>query len=224
MHMKQRILVVEDETKYARVLQLELENEGYGAVIRNDGAEGLKTALAEDFDLMILDVMLPGVSGIEILKQVKEVKSVPVIILTARDQVMDKVKGHDTGADYYLTKPCAIEELLACVRNLLRKAAGAAPILKCGALEIGVSEHAVAYAGKPVALTKKEYDLLVFMVRNKNTVITREKILGSVWEYDFYGDTNIVDVYMRYLRGKIDDRFGVKFIETMRGAGYIIRD
>ncbi|GHU99945.1 DNA-binding response regulator [Clostridia bacterium] len=223
--MKQRILIVEDEAKYARVLQLELENEGYGAAVRYDGAEGLQTALAEDFDLILLDLMLPQKNGLEILQEVKRAKAVPVIILTARDQVMDKVKGHDTGADYYLTKPCAIEELLACIRNLLkRNLPHETAVLKCGPLEINLGEHSVVCAGQSVGLTKKEYDLLVFLVRNKNAVITREKILSSVWEYDFYGDTNIVDVYIRYLRGKLDDKLGVKLIETLRGAGYIIRD
>ena len=223
--MKNRILIVEDEVKYARVLQLELENEGYAVTVRNDGAEGLQAALEADYDLILLDLMLPNKNGLEILRAVKEAKNVPVIILTARDQVMDKVKGHDTGADYYLTKPCAIEELLACIRNLLkRKSGGDAAVLKCGLLEINLGEHTVAYDGNPVTLTKKEYDLLTFLIRNKNTVTSREKILNSVWEYDFYGDTNIVDVYIRYLRGKIDDRFKVRLIETMRGAGYIIRE
>jgi DNA-binding response OmpR family regulator len=223
--MKQRILIVEDEAKYARVLQLELENEGYGVAVRYDGEEGLKAALSENFDLLVLDLMLPHINGLEILKKVKEQKIVPVIILTARDQVMDKVKGHDTGADYYLTKPCAIEELLACIRNLLKRATHAeAVMLKCGPLEINLGDHAVTCTGQSVSLTKKEYDLLVFLLRNKNTVISREKILGSVWEYDFYGDTNIVDVYIRYLRGKLDDRFGMKLIETLRGAGYIMRE
>ena len=225
IRMKQRILIVEDEVKYARVLQLELENEGYGVAVKHDGEDGLKTALDGDFDLILLDLMLPRRSGLEILKAVREVKNVPVIILSARDQVMDKVKGHDGGADYYLTKPCAIEELLACIRNLLkRKAGGEAVIIKCGPVEINLNEHTAFCNGTAVTLTKKEYDLLAFLARNKNTVISREKILNSVWEYDFYGDTNIVDVYIRYLRGKLDDKFGVKLIETMRGAGYIIRE
>ena len=223
--MAEKILIVEDEAKIARFVSLELEHEGYKTEVAHDGRAGLDLALKNDYDLIILDLMLPSLSGIEILKAVKEEKTTPVIILTARDQVMDKVGGLDVGADDYMTKPFAIEELLARIRNLIkRRYEKNGKTVMIGQLAIGVSEHSVSYDGKPVALTKKEYDLLLYLVKNRGSVVTRESILSAVWGYDFYGDTNVVDVYIRYLRSKIDDKYGVKLITTLRGTGYIIKE
>lgn len=221
------ILIVEDEVKIARFLTLELEHEGYDVDSRADGREGLDAALAKDYDCMILDIMLPSLNGIEILRRLRQVKKTPVLILTARDQVMDKVMGLDFGADDYMTKPFAIEELLARIRSILKRVPEQRESeeleRRVGKLSIALNRHGVTYDGVNIELTRKEYDLLLHLVENKNQVLTREQILNDVWGYDFYGDTNVVDVYIRYLRAKIDDRFGVKLIETMRGTGYIIK-
>ena len=221
----EKILIVEDEAKIARFVLLELEHEGYRVDVAHDGRAGQELALKNNYDLIILDLMLPVINGLEILKNVKAEKNTPVIILTARDQVMDKVNGLDVGADDYMTKPFAIEELLARIRNLIkRKTSGGGKNIVIGKLIIGTSEHSVSYDGNPVELTKKEYDLLLYLIKNKGSVVTRENILSAVWGYDFYGDTNVVDVYIRYLRGKLDDKYGVKLISTLRGTGYIIKE
>lgn len=223
--MAEKILIVEDEAKIARFVSLELEHEGYSTDLAHDGRAGLDLALKNDYDLIILDLMLPTLNGIEILKSVKAEKNTPVIILTARDQVMDKVSGLDVGADDYMTKPFAIEELLARIRNLIkRRLEKNGKTIAIEKLAIGTSEHSVSYDGKPIGLTKKEYDLLLYLIKNRGSVVTRESILSSVWGYDFYGDTNVVDVYIRYLRSKIDDKFGIKLITTLRGTGYIIKE
>lgn len=223
--MAERILIVEDEAKIARFVSLELEHEGYKTETVHDGRAGLDLALKNDYDLIILDLMLPTMSGIEVLKNVKAEKSTPVIILTARDQVMDKVNGLDVGADDYMTKPFAIEELLARIRNLIkRRLEKNGKTITIEKLAIGTSEHSVSWDGKPVTLTKKEYDLLLYLIKNRGAVVTRESILSAVWGYDFYGDTNVVDVYIRYLRSKIDDKYGIKLITTLRGTGYIIKE
>ena len=221
----EKILIVEDEAKIARFVSLELEHEGYRAEVAHDGRAGQELALKNNYDLIILDLMLPTLNGLEILKNVKAEKNTPIIVLTARDQVMDKVNGLDVGADDYMTKPFAIEELLARIRNLIkRKTSGGGKNIVIGKLTIGTSEHSVAYDGNPVELTKKEYDLLLYLIKNKGSVVTRESILSAVWGYDFYGDTNVVDVYIRYLRGKLDEKYGVKLITTLRGTGYIIKN
>lgn len=216
----EHILVVEDEYKIARFVSLELEHEGYKTTIVADGREALDRALNEDFDLIILDVMLPSLNGIEILRRLRQSKDTPVIILTARDQVVDKVTGLDIGASDYMTKPFAIEELLARIRANLKKKNKS---YEHGKLRIDVSSHLASYDGHALDLTKKEFDLLVYLVENRNKVVSREQALDAVWGYDFIGNTNVVDVYVRYLRAKIDDAFGVKLIETVRGFGYIIR-
>lgn len=223
---KTKILIIEDESKIARFLTLELEHENYEVRAEADGRAGLDEALANDYDCIVLDVMLPSLSGIEILRRLRQVKQTPVLILTARDQVMDKVMGLDFGADDYMTKPFAIEELLARIRTLLKRVPEQHEEemeRHVGKLSILMAKHAVSYDGNAVELTRKEYDLLLYLVENKNTVLTREQILDAVWGYDFYGDTNVVDVYIRYLRSKIDDKFGVKLIVTLRGTGYIIK-
>ncbi len=215
-----RILIVEDEPQIARFVSLELEHEGYKTTIVSDGREALNVATEEDFDLIVLDVMLPSLNGIEILRRLRQTKDTPVIILTARDQIVDKVAGLDIGANDYMTKPFAIEELLARIRANIRKKAEVYEIVK---LRIDVASHVATCDGNELDLTKKEFDLLVYLAQNRNKVISREQALDAVWGFDFVGNTNVVDVYVRYLRSKIDDAYGVKTIETVRGFGYVIR-
>ncbi|MDR0425970.1 MAG: response regulator transcription factor [Clostridiales bacterium] len=214
------ILIVEDESKISRFVSLELQHEGYDTTVIADGREALDAALEHEYDLIILDVMLPSLNGIEILRRLRQSKDTPVIILTARDQVVDKVTGLDIGADDYMTKPFAIEELLARIRVSLKKMKMVHTI---GKLTVDIDSHIATYDGDPIELTKKEFELLVYLIENRNVVISREKALDVVWGYDFVGNTNVVDVYIRYLRSKIDDAFGIKLIETVRGFGYVIR-
>ncbi len=220
---KKRILIVEDEAQISRFLQLELEHENYACETVADGREALNLALGEDFDLIILDVMLPSLNGIEVLRRLRQDKQTPVIILTARDQVVDKVTGLDIGADDYMTKPFAIEELLARIRLHTKRAAVTGSLLACGKLTVNPEARVAMYDGHPIDLTKKEFDLLEYLMRNRNIVVSREKLLDAVWGFDFYGSTNVVDVYVRYLRSKIDDVYKTSVIETVRGAGYVIR-
>lgn len=221
---KKKILIVEDEAQISRFLQLELEHENYDCTPCVDGREALGLALDRDFDLIILDVMLPSLNGIEVLRRLRQVKQTPVIILTARDQVVDKVTGLDIGANDYMTKPFAIEELLARIRLHTKRAAVSQNSgISCGKLTVNPEARIATYDGHPVDLTKKEFDLLEFLMQNRNIVVSREKLLDEVWGFDFYGSTNVVDVYVRYLRSKIDDVYGVSLIETVRGAGYVIR-
>ena len=216
----EKILIVEDEAKIARFVSLELEHEGYKVEVAHDGRAGQELALKNDYDLIILDLMLPSVNGLEILKSIKAEKNTPVIILTARDQVMDKVNGLDVGADDYMTKPFAIEELLARIRNLIkRKSEKAGKNIVIGKLTIGTSEHSVSYDGAHIGLTKKEYDLLLYLIKNRGSVVTRENILSAVWGYDFYGDTRTVDVHVKRIREKLGS--GEKwYIKTVWGVGY----
>lgn len=226
---KKKILIVEDEQKIARFLELELKYEGYDVVIANNGREGLEMGRGEDIDLIILDLMLPGLSGIEVCRRLRQTSEIPIIMLTAKDDISDKVTGLDIGADDYMTKPFAVEELLARIRVLLKrinssKEKSDLQSLEIGKLKLYKSNYKVEYAGETVDLTKKEFELLEFMMLNKNIVLTREKILDKVWGYDYFGDTNIIDVYIRYLRSKIDQKYNINLIETVRGVGYIIRD
>lgn len=185
-------------------------------------------ALENNYDLIILDVMLPSLNGMEVLRRIRQNSNMPVIMLTAKDDVMDKVMGLDLGAQDYMTKPFAIEELLARIRVIFKlKAPTIEPtseILKCGDLSLDPERYEVSYKNIPLALTKKEFELLQFLMMNKNLLITREQILEKVWGYDYMGDTNVVDVYIRYLRNKIDQRFEDKLIYTIRGMGYQIKD
>ena len=224
--MAERILIVEDEEKLARFIELELLHEGYAVEKAADGRDGLEKAQADGVDLVLLDVMLPGMSGMELLRRLRRASDVPVIMVTARDAVMDKVTGLDTGADDYITKPFEIEELLARIRAALRKRGGAAQGaegLACGALTLDPARHTAAYGGTPIELTHREFTLLQMLMENQSIVLTRDQILEHVWGYDFMGETNVVDVYIRYLRAKIDDAFGVKLIHTVRGVGYVLR-
>ena len=221
-----KILIVEDEEKLARFVELELCHEGYTVTKAFTGREGYELAAAGGFDLILLDIMLPELNGMEVLRRLRKVSSTPVIMLTARDEVMDKVAGLDQGADDYITKPFAIEELLARIRATLRKRAGGADgeILSAMGVNLDLKRHTVSVHDTPLELTKREFDLLHYLLKNKGIVVTREMLLENVWEYDFDGGTNAVDVYIRFLRSKIDEAFDVKLIHTVRGVGYVIKD
>lgn len=225
-----KILIVEDETKIARFVELELKYEGYEVEIALDGRVGLEKALKDNIDLIILDIMLPGLSGIEVCRRIRQDgNQVPIIMLTAKDDVTDKVAGLDMGADDYMTKPFAIEELLARIRVALNRhnknsSSIKTDILTIGKLKLNLTSHSAYYGEEELSFTKKEYELLEYLIRNKNIALSREQLLNNVWEYEYMGDTNVVDVYIRYIRQKIDDRFGIHLISTVRGVGYIIKD
>ncbi|MGB8452800.1 MAG: response regulator transcription factor [Anaerocolumna sp.] len=223
-----KILIVEDESKIARFVELELKYEGYEVDIAADGRLGLEKALHKDVDLVLLDIMLPGISGIEVCRRIRTESAVPIIMLTAKDDVTDKVAGLDMGADDYMTKPFAIEELLARIRVALNRQSKLiqpkADMLQIGSLKLNLTSHSAYYGEEELTLTKKEYELLEYLIRNKNIAITREQLLNNVWDYEYLGDTNVVDVYIRYLRQKIDDKYGIHLINTVRGVGYIIKD
>lgn len=222
------ILVVEDEEKIARFLELELKHEGYSVDKAGNGRDGLEKAESATYDLMILDVMLPELNGFEVLRRLRKTSQLPVIMLTARDAVMDKVAGLDGGADDYMTKPFAIEELLARIRLALKKKTenhSTQPEgLCCGLLTLDPKRYEVHYGEDLVELTHREFELLRVLLENKNIVVSRDTLLEKVCGYDYMGETNLIDVYIRYLRSKLDDRFGVKLIQTIRGVGYCIKD
>lgn len=229
--MQERILIVEDEEKLARFIELELTFEGYAVEKAADGRTGLALAQSKHFDLIALDIMLPGLNGFEVLRRIRQTSSVPVIMLTARDDTMDKVAGLDGGANDYITKPFAIEELLARIRAVLRTSGAAKENVKntentvsSGALRMNLDSREVWVGDTSVELTKREFDLLAYLMQNKGLVISRDRLLDSVWGYDYAGETNAIDVYIRYLRAKIEEPFGLKFIQTIRGVGYIIRE
>lgn len=225
--MGTKILIIEDEEKLARFVELELGFEGYTVTKAFDGRTGLELAEGGDFDLVLLDIMLPGLSGMEVLRRLRRSSAVPVIMLTARDSVIDKVSGLDSGADDYVTKPFAIEELLARIRTALRKSVQSAldsELLSACGITLDTARRTVTYGSTPVDLTKREFDLLQYMLKNKGIVVPRETLLENVWGFDFEGETNAVDVYIRFLRGKIDDIFDIKLIHTVRGVGYVIKD
>lgn len=222
-----KILIIEDEEKIARFVELELKHEGYEVEKTGDGRQGLMLAEQGGYDLILLDIMLPGINGIEILRRVRKQSDVPVIMLTARDAVMDKVSGLDMGADDYITKPFAIEELLARIRVTLRKHSSDSnrnEVLMCKGITLDSSRFKVTYNGISVELTAKEFALLQSLMQNKNIVMSRDTLLEKVWGYDYIGETNVVDVYIRYLRQKIDERFNTKIITTIRGVGYVIKE
>ena len=224
-----RILIVEDEEKMARFVELELMHEGYETGKASDGRSGLEMALSGEYDLMVLDVMLPGLNGLEVLRRLRLSSSLPVILLTARDAVMDKVSGLEMGADDYMTKPFAIEELLARIRLALRKAGqsrekAAARELSCREVTLNVDSREVSVKGTSVELTSREFDLLKTFLENKNIVLSRDSLIEKVWGFSYFGETNVVDVYVRYLRQKIDEPFGIDLIHTVRGVGYVVKD
>ena len=234
--MGNRILIVEDEPQIARFVELELTHEGYETEKAGDGRTGLEAAESGRFDLILLDIMLPGLSGLEVLRRLRRTSDVPVIMLTARDSVTDKVSGLDTGANDYLTKPFAIEELLARIRSVLRQheshtassdksseSAEKPPLLECKGVKVNIAEHTVFCGDTPIELTNREFMLLVMLMENSPSVLSREVILEKVWGYNYVGETNVVDVYIRYLRSKIDNVFGIDLISTVRGVGYVIK-
>ncbi len=224
----QKILVVEDDVKIARFIELELKHEGFDVQAVHDGRSGLEKALEGDFDLIVLDIMLPGLNGMEVCRRIRLNSEIPIIMLTAKDDTMDKVMGLDFGADDYMTKPFAIEELLARIRRIFRKApvASAVPsnLFISGNLKIDYNQYTASYGPQVIELTKTEFDLLHYLAENRNIALSREQILDKVWGYDYFGETKIVDVYIRYLRSKIDDQFQTKFIHTVRGVGYLFKD
>ena len=226
--MADKILLVEDEEKLARMVELELRYEGYEVTKAFDGRNGLEFDQSGQFDLVLLDIMLPHLSGMEVLRRLRrEGNTIPVIMLTARDNVVDKVSGLDSGADDYVTKPFAIEELLARSRAALRKRPAVRTeenALTAGPLSMDVERHEVTVNGTVVELTKREFDLLRHLLENKGRVLSREALLDQVWGFDFVGETNSVDVYIRFLRSKIDEAFQFKLIHTVRGVGYVIKD
>jgi DNA-binding response OmpR family regulator len=232
--MTESILVVEDEEKIARLLQIELECEGYRVSIAGSGHHALELYQAEQPDLLLLDVMLPGFSGIELLRRIRAGDAhTPVLLLTAKSSVEDKVSGLDLGANDYITKPFQIEELLARVRAALRLASARRIVeepdltdlwLKADDLELNETTREVVRAGSMIDLTPREFDLLVFLLKNKRQVLNREQIMTAVWGYDYFGDTNVVDVYIRYVRKKIAVEGQSELIHTVRGIGYVLKD
>ena len=221
--MAERILLVEDEEKLARMVELELQYEGYEVEKAFDGRTGLELALSGKFDLVLLDIMLPALSGMEVLRRLRKESQMPVIMLTARDTVVDKVSGLDMGADDYITKPFAIEELLARIRAALRKrpAQAAEPprsLLTAGPLSMDTDRHEVTVDGENVTLTLKEFELLRTMMARPGVVFTRDRLLSEVWGTDYDGETRTVDVHIRTLRQKLGDAGAM--IGTVRGVGY----
>jgi len=222
-------MIVEDEKRIARFLQMELEHEGFVTESEENGRRAYERIVQEQYDLVLLDIMLPDMDGLEVCRRVREISDVPIIMLTAKDDVEDKVNGLDIGADDYLTKPFAIQELFARVRAALRVHKANEDgnrderVLAVKELVLYPGRYEVRVKGELVELTKKEYSLLEYMLRNKPNVLTRDQILQEVWGYDYVGDTNVVDVYIRYLRAKIDERFDDKYIYTVRGVGYAVK-
>ena len=223
-----KILIVEDEEKLARFVELELKHEGYEVIKATNGRIGLEIAEQGKVDLVLLDVMLPEINGLEVLRRLRRVSNIPIIMLTARDAVMDKVSGLDAGADDYITKPFAIEELLARIRTALKKRIVTVKkdedVIKCGLLSLDKMKHKVMYDNNEIELTNREFTLLQILMENKNIVLTRDVLIEKVCGYDYIGETNVIDVYVRFLRTKIDDAFKTKIITTVRGVGYVIKD
>ncbi|SFB16353.1 DNA-binding response regulator, OmpR family, contains REC and winged-helix (wHTH) domain [Cohnella sp. OV330] len=228
--MSERILIIEDEDGIARILELELKHEGYEVGRAADGRTGLEMALSGEWDLLLLDVMLPGLNGVEVLRRFRQNdNAVPVILLTARDTVPDKVSGFEHGANDYVTKPFAMEELLARVRNLLRifkasREGESEDALKIGDLTIELITRKVYRKDHGIDLTPREFELLLYLARHKGAEKTRDEILSDVWGYEYIGDTNVVDVYIRYLRQKMDKGYRHKLLHTVRGVGYMLKE
>lgn len=217
------VLVIEDDPAIGRVLQLELEHEGYRVDLATDGMSGLEKALKEP-DLVILDLMLPRMDGTEVCRRLRTKSRVPVIMLTAKDTVADRVAGLDLGADDYLTKPFATNELLARVRARLRERDPQSNVIEYRGVVMDRDRHEVTRDGRPISLTAREYTLLEYLLLHRNKVHTRDELFNGVWGSDFLGDSNLIDVYIRYLRAKIDEGYDEKLIATVRGVGYTIKD
>ncbi len=223
--MLMRILVVEDEKDLNRVISKRLESEGYSVDRCFDGEEALDFIDVGEFDAIIMDIMMPRINGIEVLKQMRSRNNTtPVLLLTARDGIGDRVNGLDAGADDYLIKPFAFEELLARIRVMTRKASGnSTNVFSAADLTMDLNSHTVVRGDVNINLSAKEFEILEYLLRNKGIVLSREKIESHVWNFDYSGGTNVVDVYIRYLRKKIDDEFEPKLIHTVRGCGYVLR-
>ncbi|HEQ3167247.1 response regulator [Streptococcus pyogenes] len=227
--MTKKILIIEDEKNLARFVSLELQHEGYEVIVEVNGREGLETALEKEFDLILLDLMLPEMDGFEVTRRLQTEKTTYIMMMTARDSIMDVVAGLDRGADDYIVKPFAIEELLARIRAIFRrqdieseKKVPSQGIYRD--LVLNPQNRSVNRGGDEISLTKREYDLLNILMTNMNRVMTREELLSNVWKYDEAVETNVVDVYIRYLRGKIDIPGKESYIQTVRGMGYVIRE
>jgi len=230
--MKEQILIIEDEENIARVLQLELEFEGYVTGIAHTGPEGLIKYREQQWDLVLLDLMLPGLNGLDVLRRIRATEAdTPVILLTAKNDVKDKVAGLDLGANDYVTKPFEIDELLARIRSALRFSKPAAPLgnedeylLEFSGLSLHEQTREVTRNGRSIELTPREYDLLLHLLKHPNQVLSREQLLDAVWGYDYYGETNVVDVYIRYVRKKIEIGEKSTLIQTVRGVGYVLKE
>ena len=225
--MSRKILLIEDEEKIARFVELELTHEGYEVTKSFNGREGLTLAESGEYELILLDVMLPELNGLEVLRRLGWTSDIPVIMLTARDAVMDKVSGLDAGADDYITKPFAIEELLARIRVIFKTRASTdrkTRKMSVKGVTMDIDRHEVTYGDEIIELNTREYELVHTLMENKNIVLNRDQLMNTVCGYDYMGETNIIDVYVRYIRSKIDDRFGIKFISTVRGVGYVIKE
>jgi two-component system response regulator ArlR len=218
-----KILLVEDDAQILRVLELELKHEGYEVETARDGLTGLERALKEP-DLVVLDLMLPKLDGMEVCARIRAKSTVPIIMLTAKDRIPDRVAGLDAGADDYLAKPFSIEELLARIRARLREKDPHENVIGAKDLIMDRDRHEVVRAGRPIQLTAKEYGLLEYLLLHRNKVHTRDELFNGVWGSDFLGDSNLIDVYIRYLRGKIDDGHDDKLIQTVRGVGYALKE
>lgn len=222
-----KLLIVEDEKALARLLELALTHEGYDVKLEYDGTGGLRRVPLYEPDLILLDIMLPGMDGMEVCRKVREFSDVPILMLTARDETSDKVSGLDIGANDYITKPFEMDELLARIRAGLRgreKAAEVSSVLAVKDLWIDLPRHTVKRGDAVISLTRREFDLLVYLAHNRGIVLSREQIIDRVWGLDYEGETNIVDVYIRYLRSKVDEPFEPKLIHTVRGFGYVLED
>ena len=218
------ILIVEDEANISDFVKGELEYEGYNVCIKEDGREGLEEALKNEYDLIILDVMLPSMNGFEICRRLKREKQSPIIMLSAKDSVMDKVNGLQIGADDYIAKPFAIEELLARIEVVFRRQDNLNNyIIKFKDITINKSSRVVKRDGNEINLTNKEYELLMILIDNKGKVVTREELLEKIWGYGYEPETNVIDVYIRYLRAKLNNENKEEYIQTVRSVGYIMR-
>lgn len=224
-----KILLIEDEKNLARFIELELKHEGYQIQVSYDGREGLQFALEDEWDVILLDLMLPSLNGLEVCRRVRQEKETPIIMITARDSVMDRVSGLDHGADDYIIKPFAIEELLARLRAIVRRIESHETHMNMTSyqyrdLYVEKESRIVKKKDQVIDVTKREYDLLLTLLENKNIVMTREALLNKVWGYETEVETNVVDVYIRYLRNKIDEPGEESYIQTVRGTGYVMRE
>lgn len=223
---KESILIVEDEVNVIQFMQLELEHEGYEVTTAKDGEEAMARFQEKEWSVILLDWMLPKLDGLEVCRRIRKTSQVPIIILTARDYVGDKILGLDRGADDYITKPFEIEELLARIRAVLRRVRAdekEEDKIVVENLEVNLKSRRVIREGSEIELTQREFDLLVFLMKHEGEALSREWLLSAVWGYDFVGETNVVDVYIRYLRNKLDRDYEPTLIHTVRGIGYILR-